>query len=166
MGTDKARLNEAGRTIWDYSLIAAITIDRPVKDVWPYFFEDKKGIWAKVAYLAVAGESEKVGEIYSMISAGHEATWFFETIRLKKEKQLVLKLTYQKYGDAEKTLLGYDFYEFRETAGRTVMAFQQVFAMAVDVDREKLDELTQNADRHHAETFRNLKGLVESQCLD
>lgn len=161
MGTARAN---ADRTVWDYSGVFEVTIDRPAKEVWPYFFGDKKEIWAKSGYTAVAGESGKVGEIYANAhthtSNGDRA--YFEAITVKPERQLVLKITVKEGGKAERTLVGYDFFTINEVAGRTTVVLAQAFALPLDIPKAGLNLKTKKQDKMLADMFQNLKRVVEN----
>jgi hypothetical protein len=159
---DVARAN-ADESIWDYSVIMAVTIDRPAKDVWPYLFGHKKDIWTEVQYTAIGGESEKVGEIYTDANPFHGAQLFYEAIKVMPEKQLVLKITYRKDPRDERRLTGYDFVALNEVAGRTTVFFQQAFALPVDAPKHDLNLESAQHDKELADIFQNLKKVVENR---
>jgi len=154
--------------MWDYSMILEVTIDRPAKDVWPYFFGEKNATWSKSEYTIVAGQEGEVGYTYSMDSPKYGVTYFFEAIRVKPEKELVVKITYRELvekmeaGQDVRKLMGYDMFELKEVAGRTTVAFQQAFAQPLEVPEDDLGAHTESTDKFLTEIFQNLKKSVES----
>lgn len=150
---------------WDYSGITEVTIDRPARHVWPYFFEHKEKLWDEQHYTKIAGELGKVGEIYMQTFPGGGQV-FMEAIKVKPEKQLVLKLTYRENEKSESRLVGYDLHVLNEVAGRTTVVFQQVFALpvdalTVDMGKNDLELATEKQDKTLAHIFQNLKRMVE-----
>jgi hypothetical protein len=152
VGAGTAYLDE-GRAMWDYAYEVEVLIDRPAKDIWPYFFGDKKNAWTKTDHRAVAGESGKVGEVYG--TAYRDTQLFYDAITVKPEEQLVLKITYKESEAGEPKLCGYDFITLKEVEGRTTVTLQQVFALPMEPETEKHD-------RFLVDIFQNLKRMVES----
>src|SRR5882724_2693263 len=99
--------------MWNYSIILDVMIDRPVRDIWPYFFGKKNAAWSRTEYTIVAGEEGKVGYTFSMASFG-ESQLYFEVIRAKPERELVLKILWKDNPKSELRLAGYDFFTFTE----------------------------------------------------
>jgi len=139
--------------MWNYSFISEVTIARPARDIWPYLFGKKNAAWSRTAYTIVAGEEGKVGYTYSMASFG-ESQLYFETIRAKPEKEMVLKILWKDNPKSEPRLAGYDFFTLTEQAGRTKVLFLQGFELPVEPQSEKHDEFL-------AEILQNLKRMVE-----
>jgi len=157
MGTARAITD---RSIWDYSIIMEVTIDRPAKDVWPYFFGDKKNIWTMEHFTTIAGEPGTVGEVYTQAYRGGQIQ--YETINVKPGIQLILKITYKQDEKDEERLVGYDFVTLNEVADHTKVVLQQAFALPVDIPKEDLAVETPKQDKKLADVLQNLKKLVEN----
>jgi hypothetical protein len=165
-------LANAGTRIWDYSVIMQVTIDRPVKKVWPYLFGDKEKLWTKVDYKRVAGEPGRVGDLYMQEYPATPAypggQLFYEAIKVTPEKQIVLKITRKENDKDESRLIGYDFETLNEVAGHTTVVLQQAAAFPVNNLPNKQENDKQDnkmlADQNTmlADIFRNLKTAVES----
>jgi hypothetical protein len=155
--------NVSSTADWDYSAIFDVVIDRPAKDVWPYFFGRKRDAWAEHDFVPIAGEPGKVGEIYASGERKlHGVRWIMYTIRAKPEKQLVLKMTYQANDKAEEKLGGYDIIELKESAGRTTVGFRQAVAVSIDaLDQKDLKVVTEEQDTFLNKILQNLKRMVE-----
>lgn len=154
----------AGMKLWDYAFSGAVIIDRSAKQIWPYFFGDKKG-WSNAEYTTVAGTPGQVGEVYVMnrpSHASHGARMFYEAIRIEPEKEIILKIDYQDGASDEKKLMGYDLVMLEEMQGRTRVLLQQVFTKWVDADVD----LTQETARQNGflpQILQNLKRWVEQE---
>lgn len=151
---------KAHKTIWDYSAIIEVVINRPAKDIWPYLFGVKEEIWTKQHYRRIAGEPGEVGEIYVQTFPGGQL--LYETINVKPEKQLVLKMTYKEHEKDERTLYGYDFLTLSEVEGHTTLVLAQAFALPIDTPKKDLNLETKKQDKMLDEIFEGLKRLVES----
>lgn len=143
-----------------------VTIDRPAKNIWPYFFGQKEELWSEQHYIHVAGEAGKVGEIYMQMIPGGGGQVFMEAIKVEPERQLVLKLTYKKTEGTDSRLIGYDFHTFHEVAGHTTVVLQQAFALPIDAladdtGRNDLELATEKQDKLLVHMFQNLKRIVE-----
>lgn len=149
------------RPLWDFAAMVEVTIDKPARSIWPYFFEKKKEIWSNAEYVPVAGESREVGELYMMTTrptrGGH---LFYETINLVPEKYLALKITHREDEGKERKLVGYDIVSLHEAAGHTTAMLHQVFTFSVEPELDRVKG-TQRQEGFLNEIMRNLKAAVE-----
>lgn len=148
--------NSEHRLLWDFAFSGEVTIGRPAREVWPYFFGDKKN-WSGAEYTTVSGEPGQVGEVYVMnrpSHASHGSRMFYEAIKIEPHKEIVLKITCQDGEGAERQLLGYDWVSLRESEGQTLVILQQAFTKWVDA----ATDLKREAERQHA----FLPGIIQS----
>jgi hypothetical protein len=154
--------DSANTAVWDYSVFMELPIHRPASTVWAYFVGDRKNIWTKSDYKTVAGETGQVGEVYTHAHTVYGAQLFYEAIKVKPDRQLVLKITYRRHEKDDRKLMGYDFIALNEVAGQTTLTFQQALAMPLEMLEDDLRFATEKQDRRLAEIFQNLKATVES----
>jgi hypothetical protein len=154
----------AGRPTWNYAGIAEVTIDRPARDVWPYFFGDKEVVWMGIHWIHVTGESGQVGEVYknSFMFHGNRISAFYEAIKVTSERHLVLKMTYTENDSSKRNLMGYELFTLNEVAGHTTVVLQQAFAIPVSEPKEDLNRETRQQDTELADLAQKLKKLLES----
>ena len=163
---------KGGKAMWDYSGMVEVTIDRPARDVWPFFFGTKKDMWTEANYKTVAGQSGQVGEVYVMAYQGASvpqlgdqaapprAQLAFEAIKVNPEKQLVLKITFKEHENAAWKLCGYDFVTVKEVSGGTTVVLQQALELPVEPNTNLAVE-TERHDSFLAGIFQTLKRMVE-----
>jgi uncharacterized protein YndB with AHSA1/START domain len=160
---NKAGTIADGRT-WDYLAITEVTIDRPAREVWPYFFGHKRELWSEYNYVVTAGESGQVGEIYETAdSTLHGVRWIMETIRAEPERLLVLKMLYQEADSPEQVVAGCDIFEFTEVEGHTTAAFRQFLSVPRHLlPQDDLDRETKEKNIFLARILQTLKRMVEN----
>jgi uncharacterized protein YndB with AHSA1/START domain len=156
------------RSLWNYAVHMSVLIARPVKDVWPYFVGDKKNQWAgskeaAIEYTTIVGEPGQVGEIYTHAALFHNYHLYYEAIRIKPQKQIVLKITYKKNDKETSQLAGYDLINLHEAEGRTTIDFQQVFALPVEAMEHRLESLSKAHDKELVDAFDELRKTVENR---
>jgi len=158
--------NAAG-SLWNYSVHMDVTINRPAKDVWPYFVGDKKDQWAglkgePIKYTTIAGEPGKVGEVYthSFLYQGYHL--YYEAIAISQDSEIVLKITYNKNEKDPRRLAGYDLISLSEAGGRTRIDFHQAFALPVQAAKGDLASLSKVHNQELTDAFQELKRTVEN----
>jgi hypothetical protein len=161
----RVRANEA-KAMWDYSTIVEVTIDRPAKDVWPYFFGHYKSAWSlpdNKTYTTIAGQAGQVGEIFAMDNplSDRGGQLLFEAINVKAQKMIVLKISYTESATSERKLSGYDFVTLNEVAGRTTVVLQQAFELPAEPQSD-LNLQAEQQDDMLAGIFQKLKSMVEN----
>jgi hypothetical protein len=147
--------------IWDYVNRLEVRIARPAKDIWPHFFGDKKQVWSKTNYTAVAGTPGGVGEIYRMADPAHHTHFFFEAIRVQPHELLVLKISHARASEGEPQLMGYDSISLSEQEGYTSVVLHQVFSLPLDRAAQGTQEESRKQDQMLADIFQTLKQIVE-----
>jgi hypothetical protein len=153
------------KPVWDYSMILEVAISRPAREVWPHLIEaEKRNVWTSSDYKTVAGKEGAVGEIFTHSHRFNGVEVFYEVIKVKPERQLVLKITYKDGESGELKLLGYDFHTLRELAGQTVVEFEQALAFPL-VPREAFHQMTERQDKRLGDLFQNLKTIVEAEKI-
>jgi hypothetical protein len=152
------------RPVWDYAGIAEVTIDRPARNVWPYFFGTKEEAWQGIHWVHVAGEQGQVGEVYknSFEFHGRRITAFYEAVKVTPERRLVLKMTYRENDSPRSNLMGYELFTLNEVAGHTTVVLQQAFVIPVKESKDELVRETSQQDKELADLAQKLKHLVES----
>jgi len=148
--------------MWDFSTILEVTIDRPAKEVWPYFHGKNKDAWTKTDYRTVKGQSGQVGELYDMVypMPNQGGRLGFETLKVKADKHLIIKITYQKHEGGNRELSGYDFLTLNEVAGRTTVVLLQASWLPVDPPTD-CDHEAQKHNTFLTDILQHLKKLVE-----
>jgi hypothetical protein len=78
----------AATPTWDYANTIEVTIGRPAKDVWPFFFGDKKDVWTRSDYSTIAGKPGQTGEIFmhEYVVFGNRSFFFYEAIKVVAER--------------------------------------------------------------------------------
>ena len=144
--------------IWDYAGITGACIDRPAKVIWPYLGE-KQEAWADVHFTLIAGDWQQVGGMFT--NETPEGRNFWEVIKARSERELVLKLTYRRNGerDDDRKLVGYDYVTLDEVDDHTKLTMYQM--LAVPVPKSYLHIAAVKHAQFMERSFRKLKQIVE-----
>jgi hypothetical protein len=149
---------------WDYVNSLAITVNRPASKVWPFFFGTKKDIWTRSAYRTIAGEPDQIGEIFmhEYVVLGAPLYFFYEAVRVIPERELALKITFQRQAAGSRELIGYDVINVNEIAGRTTVVLQQLIAFPTDIPQSTLALETEKHNQFLTDILQGLKQMVEA----
>lgn len=155
-------LESEDHTVWDYSFIIELPIDRPARDVWPHFIGKRKDVWTGSDYMTVAGEPGEAGELFTHAHKFNGVPVFYEAISVEPQKHWVLKITCGDGNEGSRRLIGYDFHTFDEADGHTVFWFHQALALPRSLIKEEFSVATERQNRRLTELFQKLKAVIEA----
>lgn len=149
---------------FDLVVRSEITINRPVKEVWPHFID--MGTWmTEVRFQNIGGKSGEEGEIRLVRPAKDVSAsgYSIKTVRITPFKQYVVKVVSES-----PVFNGFGDFSFTETAGKTHMVYDiYVEFLVPEMSEEKFRELSaehqSNSIKRMAENNNRLKLLIENE---
>lgn len=162
---DRIAVPQATNAKLDLILRSQITIDHPVKEVWPYFLD--MGAWMTGhRFKNIQGRRGEEGEVRLVKPEGNTPyrSYFIKTVRVTPCEQYVVKVTPEDGAE----YLGFADFSFTEAGGKTHIIYDIYMELTVmrvsDKEFRKFhDEQYATAHQEVARNNQNLKSLVEAK---
>lgn len=149
-----------------------VTIDRPVKEVWPQFIDIGSWVTSHDIEL-VQGSKTAVGGITKVsfrrakeVGMPEPHHHYCKIIKFIPEKQYVLKTYNEKGGSYGWDIVAFDDSRLYDLGGRTRITFALFIEMKSDIvinDRPSIDRAMETSQQGMAQNLQNLKRIVESR---